>query len=98
MFQTLLIDGDSYNMFYDNGCGDMISQLDAIKRLGSRANLLFGGQRTLVGVGDTKTTSHGIYELTLPLNAKSDVSIVGSCLDQITHNFPMYPSRRYSLR
>ena len=91
MFQSLLIDGVNYNLFYDSGCGDMICRLDAVKKLKSRASLLYGGSSTLIGVGDTKTTAHGIYQLTLPLNNKSEVCLVGSCLDKITHDFPMYP-------
>ena len=55
ILQTILVDEEPYNLFFDNGCGEFLSMLEAIKRIGKRATLERAGPSNLGGVGDTKT-------------------------------------------
>ena len=57
MLQTIKIDKEEFNLFYDSGGGDLVSRKQAITRLVKmgRANQEMKGPITLTGVCDHKT-------------------------------------------
>ena len=92
LLQRIKIDDQQFNVFYDNGCGDLIIKYDAAKRLKEYATQIYDGKVECGGVGDTQTHSnHGIYSLKLPLHNGQLATMSGICLDQITATFPTYP-------
>ena len=94
MFQTIVIEGHKFNLFFDNGCGDMVikkSALDILLGL-NRATLEKPGPIPLSGVGDLVSwCQHGKYSVRLPLKGGGDVELTGLCLDKVTCTFPTYP-------
>ena len=57
MVQTIEVEGHLLNLFFDNGCGDMVikmSAADLLAKMG-RARQEFPGPITLSGVGDQKS-------------------------------------------
>ena len=94
ILQTIEVEGERYNIFYDNGCKKFVSRYSAIKRLGSRATLLKEGPIGIGGVGGMQmTTPHGIYQIKLPTRIMGDyqAQVSGTCMDMITEKFPLYP-------
>ena len=92
VLQKIKVDGQIYNLFYDNGCKRFCSRHEAIKRLGKRATLLEAGPMTLGGVGGMRMqTPHGRYGVRLPIRGGDEVLLSGMCLDIITETFPTYP-------
>ena len=92
ILQTVKIDEEDYNIFYDGGCGDFCPRYRAILRLGERATLSQPGPTQLGGVGGiTAVSPHGVYDVKLPLSPKRNVIMSGVCLDKITETFPTYP-------
>ena len=90
--QTININGQPFNIFFDSGCSDFICRYEAIKRLGNNAYLEYDGEINMGGVGGIKAkSSHGIYTVSLPLSNGQNAVMTGACLDKITHPFPMYP-------
>ena len=70
----------------------MVSRYAAIKSIGKRASKELSGPVTLGGVGNAQiTSSHGTYQVKLPLFNGNDAVLSGVCLDQITVEFPKYP-------
>ena len=57
MLQTINVAGESFNLFYDSGCSDLVCKKSAIDKLVSlgRANRELPGPITISGVGDNKT-------------------------------------------
>ena len=94
ILQTIEIDGEVFELFYDNGCGDLTMTIAAIElliRLG-RARLLYPGPVDLVGVCEqTSTSQHGIYQISLPMFDGVNAVMTGLCVDQVTAEFPKYP-------
>ena len=92
ILQTINVNNQQYNIFYDSGCGDMVSRYSAIKRLGRRAKQEYKGPVQLGGVGGVKAESkYGIYQVKLPLCSGSDAILSEVCLEKITESFPTYP-------
>ena len=80
-----------YNLFFDSGCGDLVSKNEAIDTLGPRANIEIPGPITLRGVGDTRTISeYGIYKITLPVTDGKTALLCGLVLDQVPCTFQTY--------
>ena len=91
MFQRVEIDGDLYNLFYDDGCDEMNVTKRATERLGSRASEVTPGPRFLRGVGGKILQSdHGLWKISLPLADGGEALMTGNCLEKITHKFPEY--------
>ena len=94
LLQPIQIEGEMFNLFYDNGCSDALctkNAVDRLLRLG-KANLFKKGPFPLVGVNEKKSMSeHGKYKVTLPLHDCKPAEIIGLCLDKITSTFPIYP-------
>ena len=68
MLQTINIQGNLFNVFYDSGCGDLVCKKSAIDTLMSlgKASQEFPGSITISGVGDNKTIRNdGVYKVCL---------------------------------
>ena len=92
MLQSIEVNNQLFNIFYDSGCCDFVSRYDAIKKLGSCATKEYDGPVELGGVGGISSESpHGIYSVRLPLINGNNAEMSGICLDQITKEFPIYP-------
>ena len=87
--------GETYNLFFDLGCGRFCSKYSAVKRLNTNnARQLSTVAMPIGGVGGKISTIayHGIYSIKIPLaDGQSDAVLAGPCLDQITEVFPTYP-------
>ncbi len=95
MLQTIKVDGETYNIFYDSGCRRFAIRHDAVCRLGNRACELIPGPTPLGGVAGMKSTSpHGIFRVKLPLENGKNATFKGLCLDVITETFPNYPLQK----
>ena len=94
LLQPIRIEGEMFNLFYDNGCSDALctkNAVDRLLRLG-KANLFKKGPFPLIGVNEEKSMSeHGKYKVTLPMHDRKPAEIIGLCLDKITSSFPSYP-------
>ena len=68
MLQTINVQGELFNLFYDSGCGDLVCKKSAIDKLiglGKASHELLG-PITFSGVGDNKTIcQHGVYKISL---------------------------------
>ena len=96
MLQTINIQGNLFNVFYDSGCGDLVckkSAIDISMSLG-KASQEFLGPITISGVGDNKTICNdGVYEISLPLCGGKEAIMSGICLEKVTDKFPIFPLR-----
>ena len=93
MLQTINVQGEHFNLFYDSGCGDLVCKKSAVDKLAAlgRAERLLPGPITLSGVGDKKTIcQEGVYKITLPLSDGSEATMSGLCLDRVTGKFPEF--------
>ena len=78
ILQTIKVEQQEYSLFYDTGCCDMVSQYAAIELTGKRTSKEFSGPVTLGGVGNAQiTSSHGTYQIKLPLFNGNDVALSG---------------------
>ena len=93
ILQTIEIESKPFELFFDDGCGDLTvtkEAVDALEKLG-RARLIMPGPIELVGVCDQKSTSdHGIYEISLPMHDGKNAVMRGLCVDVVTAEFPKY--------
>ena len=91
ILQTIDLNNQQYNIFYDSRRGDMVWRYSAIKRLGRRAKQEYKGSVQLGGVGWVKAESkYGIYQVKLPLRSVSDAILSDVCLEKITVSFPTH--------
>ena len=96
MLQTINVHGESFNLFYDSGCGDLVCKKSAIDKLIGldKASPELHGPIPLSGVGDNKTIcQHGVYKISLPSRGGKEAIMSGLCLDKVTGKFPMFPLR-----
>ena len=96
VLQKVQVDDLSLNIFFDSGCGDLVSKKGAIDKLEEfgRASQEIPGPIPLFGVGNQQSESrHGIYKVKIPLYDGREAVMSGICLDQVTKAFPMYPLR-----
>ena len=76
ILQTIKVEQHEYSLFYDTGCCHMVSQYAAIKSIG--ASIEFSGPVTLGGVSNAQIlSSHGTYQVKLPLYNGNDAVISG---------------------
>lgn len=94
MLQTIKLFGRKVNLFYDNGCGDMVIKkclLDFLKKH-NRILMKESEPKFLSGVGDVKSVCpHGKFEISIPTDDGPDAVMDGICLDKITSKFPTIP-------
>ena len=94
MLQTILVDGELFNLFYDGGCGDLLTRKGAVDKLlkMGRARNITPGPLGLSGVsGMQAVCPHGEYEITLPLHDGEEYKMSGLCMDVVTSEFPRFP-------
>ena len=93
MLQSIMVENKAFTLFFDTGCKEFVSRHEAIQRLSNaRCTQVEQGPIDLGGIGDMRmTSSHGRYEVKLPLASGKDCSMSGVCLDKITTNLPTYP-------
>ena len=97
--QTINIEGHSFNLFFDNGCGDLVIKRSAAEKLLllGRASQVVPGPLPLTGVGGIEVVSNnGLWQIRLPLrvptkDGESDAIMSGLCLDKVTGEFPNFP-------
>ena len=93
ILQTIKVEQQEDSLFYDTGCFDMVSWYAPIKSIGKRASKGFSGPVTL-GVGNVQiTSSHGTYQVKLPIFNGNDVVLSSVCLEQIRVEFPKHLSK-----
>ena len=94
MLQTIVICGFKFNIFYDNGCTDLVvtkAAADILHSIGKARNVS-RKKMSLTGISDLQTVCHhGKYEIILPLHNGKEIKLTGSCLDKITSCFPTFP-------
>ena len=87
------MENETFNVFYDSGCGDLCvkkSVIDKLLTMG-RARQVIPGPVVLSGVGNNQSIcDHGIYEISLPLPNGENAVMRGICLDTVTGSFPSY--------
>ena len=92
MLQTMEVEGNKFNLFFDGGCRKFVCRYNAIERLGSRATPLHNGTVEIAGVGGmTMSTPHGIYQVQLPVKGGFEALLSGTCMETITEPFSLYP-------
>ena len=90
--QVIEVDKQRYTLFYDSGCSKVVTEHNAVTRLGDRATQVTKGPTKLGGVGDIKVISkHGEYRIKIPMYNGKVASMRGICLDNITHEMPAFP-------
>ena len=97
IMQTIKVEEHQLNLFYDSGCGDLVTSRDCISKLEGigKASLIVPGPIKLTGVGDVVTVSqHGHYKVSLETWDGEVVGMRGVCLDRVTHEFPQYPLKQ----
>ena len=77
-FQTIEVDGVTFNLFFDTGCGNMIVRKSAVDKL--------------VEMGRAKQVFQmmGEYSICLPLYDDRNATMTGLCLSKVTSKFPIY--------
>ena len=83
MLQTIEVQGKTFNLFFDSGCGDLVCKMEAITQLAGmgRVKKVLDGPLTISGVGDNKTISkHGMYSVKIPMHNGKDANLSGICL------------------
>ena len=94
ILQTIVVENRKLNIFFDSGCGDLVSKKEAISKLEEvgKAGLVIPGPIALGGIGNLKTeSSHGIYKVELTMADGNSAIMSGVCLDRVMLKFPMYP-------
>ena len=92
LLQTILVNDQRINIFYDNGCSDLIIKESAIAKLGNHATQTSSRPIKIGGVGESTTLSTlGTYSLQLPLCDGDQALVSGICIKSITATFPHYP-------
>ena len=94
ILQTIVVKNQKLNIFFDSGCGDLVSKKEAISKLEEvgKASLVIPGPIVLGGIGNLKTeSSHGVYKVELTMADGNSAIMSGVCLDRITSKFPTYP-------
>ena len=91
LLQDIVVNNQTFTVFYDNGCSDFVIRKAAVDRLGSYATKLCDGQFNISGIGGATTSSkHGIYTVNLPMANGQLATMTGMCLDKLTQTFPTY--------
>ena len=93
MFQRWQINGEIFNVFYDDGCFDACFRKSAIERLKkmNRAVQSEEGPMIITGITGAKTLCpEGEYTITVPLANGGEAKMSGLCLERVTGSFTNY--------
>ena len=91
LLQSIMVNGNTMNIFYDNGCSDFIVSSKGVQLLGSSAYKFDNQPILLKGVGESVISSLGSYHVSLPLYNGEIVTLSGLCLKEVTSTFPIFP-------
>ena len=91
LLQSIKVNSNKLNIFYDNGCSDFIVSENAVKLLGKYAKKQNADTIQLGGVGNMTIESLGAYNVTLPQYNGQMVTLSGLCIRQLASDFPIYP-------
>ena len=95
MLQTIVVQGKTFNLFFDSGCGDLVCKMEAITQLAGMGRVkVLDRPLTISGVGDKTISKHGMYSVKIPMHNGKDANLSGICLDRITADFPIYPFKK----
>ena len=92
--QTIAVENQKLNIFFDSGCEDLVSKMEAVSKLEEvgKASIVKPGTIVLGGIGNLKTeSSHGIYKVELTMADGNPAIMSGVCLDKVTAKFPTHP-------
>ena len=91
MFQRIKVKDQTFLLFFDNGCSEIVMTHDAVKRLGANARQVYDGTVSLGGVGGVGVESpYGAYEISLPLASGQNAIMSGLVIERLTDEFPTY--------
>ena len=91
MFQRIKVKDQTFLLFFDNGCSEIVMTHDAVKRLGANARQVYDGTVSLGGVGGVGVESpYGAYEISLPLANGQNAIMSGLVIERLTDEFPTY--------
>ena len=95
LLQTIGVGEVNLNLFFDNGCGDLVIKKSAVEKLKcvGRAYQMVPGPLKITGVGDHQSEAEGLYCICLPLYDGVNITLSGVCLPKITSKFPTYNLR-----
>ena len=94
ILQTIEIQSERFNIFFDNGCGDLVSRRDGVSRLQKlgQSSQERPGPIRLMGVGNQiSECKHDLYKVSLPLFNGREAVMSGVCVYHVTARFPTYP-------
>ncbi|MCH2405590.1 MAG: hypothetical protein MK200_05290, partial [Nitrosopumilus sp.] len=92
IFQEICVDNNLFCLFFDGGCGDLVSRYNAVERLGKISKKQTNGPISLGGVGNINVESpYGIYQISLPLYNGRNAIMSGTVIDEVASEFPTYP-------
>ena len=91
--QTIQVLNVRLNLFFDNGCGDLVIKQSAAEKLTAigRGFKLVQDSIEINGVCDQKSYADGVYAISLPLFDGTNITLSGLCVPKITSEFPTYP-------
>ena len=90
LLQSIKVNSNKLNIFYDNGYSDFIVSENAAKLLGKYAKKQNADPIQLGGVGNMRMESLGAYNVTIPQYNGQMVTLSGLCIRQIISDFPIY--------
>ena len=93
VLQTIEINKERFDVFFDNGCGNLCCKKEAVDRLEKigRAQQIRSGPIRLYGVANQSSVSDfGLYKISLPLYDSKNAVMSGICVNQVTAVFPKY--------
>ena len=94
ILQTIAVENQKLNIFFDSGCEDLVSKMEALPKLEEvgKASIVKPDPIVLGGIGNMKTqSSHGIYKVELTMADGNTDIMSGVCLDKVRAKFPTYP-------
>ena len=92
MLQWIKVNGQSFLVFFDSGCNNLLITKDAQTRLGLNAKQIYDGTVTVGGVsGFSVESRHGACQISLPMYNGKNAVMSGLVIDKITEEFPTYP-------
>ena len=93
LLQTIQIENIRLNIFYDNGCGDLVIRKRALDLLAGldRVQCEIDDTMEIIGVGDQRAEALGLYSICLTMHDGTNITLSGMCMTKITHRIPIYP-------
>ena len=86
LLQTIQVQNVCLNLFFDNGCLDLVIKKSAAEKLAAigRAFQIIPQKIEISGVCDQKSYADGVYGICLPLFNGENITLSGLCVPKIT--------------